>query len=82
MVEPNSGIVMKGWIKMMNEEDKRSLPLGLGMALAQNTEAMNHFASLSKQEQQRIIDHTKTVSSKSEMQQFVQQLGENPSAFF
>ncbi len=73
---------MKGWIKMMNEEDKRSLPLGFGMALAQNTEAMNHFTALSKQEQQRIIDHTKTVSSKNEMRQFVQQLGENPSAFF
>ena len=66
----------------MNEETKRSLPLGLGMALAQNLEAMNHFASLAAEEQRKIIENAKRVDSKEEMQSYVQQISDNPKGLY
>jgi hypothetical protein len=44
------------------------VPLGFGMALAQNTNAMEHFARLPKEKQKAIINQTKSNKSKSEMQ--------------
>lgn len=59
---------------MNNFVDGPEMPLGLGMALAQNLNAMNRFASLSKAEQQAIIAHTHSINSKEEMQAYVQTL--------
>ena len=50
------------------------LPLGLGMALAQNSEAMSKFASLPAQKQREIISHTHAIHSKAEMQHYVNSL--------
>lgn len=50
------------------------IPMGLGMALAQNNKAMQHFASLPAQEQQTIIENTHNIRSKQEMQSFVNSL--------
>lgn len=50
------------------------MPMGLGMALAQNINAMQYFSSLPRQAQQRIIDHTHSIQSKEEMQAYVQSL--------
>lgn len=52
----------------------QSIPMGLGMALAQNLRAMNYFTHLSNAEQQQIIDHTHSIESKSEMRQYVDSL--------
>lgn len=57
---------------MDNNVNRQDLPLGLGMALAQNYDAMNYFTNLSKQEQQKIIDHTHTIQSRQEMRDYVQ----------
>ena len=53
------------------------VPLGLGMALAQNANAMTYFASLSKEERRKIIDHTHSIKSRDEMQSYVSSLGKN-----
>ena len=61
----------------MNNENSLiggEIPLGLGMALAQNSDAMKHFANLSEQEKQNVIDRTHQIGSKEEMQQFVDSL--------
>ena len=50
------------------------IPMGLGMALAKNIEAMRYFSGLPQEEQRRIIDHTHSISSKQEMQSFVAHL--------
>ncbi len=50
---------------------KSDIPMGLGMALAQNIEAMNYFSSLPEAEQRSIIDRTTNIRSKKEMQAFV-----------
>lgn len=54
------------------------LPLGFGMALAQDETAMKNFESLSEAEKQAIIEKTHSVSSKSEMRALVRSL--NPEA--
>ena len=50
------------------------IPMGLGMALMQNRQAMNYFSSLSDAEKQQVIDHTHTIQSKEEMQSYVDSL--------
>ncbi len=48
--------------------------MGFGMALAQNIKAMEHFSRLTDSEKQAIINGTHNISSKSEMQQYVDRL--------
>lgn len=57
---------------MKNYVNGSGVPMGLGMALAQNTVAMKAFASLPETEQAKIIEHTHTIRSKGEMQAYVQ----------
>lgn len=60
----------------MNEVNPmRDLPMGLGMALAQNPEAMNRFAMLSPEEQSQVVNGTHAVRSKQEMQAYVNKIG-------
>lgn len=47
------------------------LPLGFGMALAQNEEAMKHFESMTDYEKNSVIQWAHGVKSKQEMQQLV-----------
>jgi len=56
---------------MQNYVNGPEIPLGLGMALAQNGDALTHFAALSAERKQEIIEHTHGISSKNEMRAFV-----------
>ncbi|MDD3921202.1 MAG: hypothetical protein PHO41_08550 [Eubacteriales bacterium] len=49
----------------------RDLPLGFGMALAQNTNALERFGAMSRAQQQAVIDRARTVRSKEEMDALV-----------
>lgn len=62
------------------EKDNIEIPLGLGMALAQHSDAMNYFSSLPKEKKQQIINHTHTINSKEEMKSYVQSLVENKNS--
>ena len=50
------------------------LPLGFGMALAQNPRAMAYFSKQSKEKQEEILSHTHSIRSRSEMHAYVQSL--------
>ena len=50
------------------------IPLGLGMALAANPFSMSNFAAMTNEQKQDVIERTKSINSKSEMQAFVQTL--------
>ncbi len=50
------------------------MPIGLGMALAQNPQAMKAFAMMSDAEQQKIIDGTHALRSKQEMHEYVNKM--------
>lgn len=49
----------------------KEIPIGLGMALAENTDAMAYFTSLSRDERSRVIERTHSFKSKREMQEYV-----------
>ena len=50
------------------------LPLGFGIALAKNSEAMRYFAQLTHEEKAGIIEQTHKVGSKKEMEALVRGL--------
>ncbi len=54
--------------------EKNEMPVGLGMALAMNPEAMQKFSSLPEMKKQEIINGTHTISSKAEMKQYVENI--------
>ena len=51
--------------------DSLELPLGFGMALTQNEQAMQVFESMTDAQKRAVIEKTHTVSSRREMQQLV-----------
>ena len=54
--------------------DFYKVPIGFGMALAQNTAAMNHYAHLSEDQKQDILDKAHNVRSEKEMYTLVASL--------
>lgn len=50
------------------------IPMGLGLALAQNVDAMNRFAALPDSQKREVIEHTHVIHSKKEMQAYVASL--------
>ncbi len=50
------------------------IPMGLGMALAKDFGAMQHFSSLPAEQRQAIISQTHQVHSKEEMEELVRQM--------
>ena len=59
---------------MENFANGTDIPMGLGMALAQDIEAMNYFSRLPHERQRQIIAHTHGIDSKEEMQAYVRSL--------
>lgn len=55
----------------MNEYYDRSMPIGLAMMLAQNNDAMRNFALMSDDDQRRVLDRARSVSSKAQMHELV-----------
>lgn len=49
----------------------KELPLGFGMALAQNEAAMQQFESMTDSEKQALLQQARGVNSKREMQHLV-----------
>ena len=66
----------------MQSADLPDMPLGFGMALAQNADAMAHFAALSVQQKRWVIAHTAQIHSRQEMRQITEQIakGRYPEA--
>lgn len=61
-----------------NYAEGPGIPLGFGMALAQNAQAMEVFSHLPEAEQKKILDRTHSVSSKQEMRALVDSLAAQP----
>jgi uncharacterized protein YdeI (YjbR/CyaY-like superfamily) len=55
------------------KDEREELPLGFGMALAQDEAAMRRFAELSPEGRRAAIAGAHQVRSKEEMQQYVEQ---------
>lgn len=59
---------------MQHPVSENEIPMGLGMALARNPEAMQRFGTLTGEQQRQIIEQTHNIGSKQEMRAFVEQL--------
>lgn len=64
-----------------NYANNPEMPMGLGMALAQNLQAMEYFAALPPEQQNAVIEQTHSIHSKNEMQEFVRNLPVHHSKF-
>ena len=53
-----------------------SLPMGFGMALAANAEALDSFAKLSEEQKKKVLDGTQYIRSKLETRNYVNQIAE------
>lgn len=58
----------------MNDITKDEIPLGLGMALAQNVPAFEEFANLTEDQKRAVIEGSRKVGSKSEMKSYVNKI--------
>lgn len=54
--------------------DFYKVPIGFGMALAQNTAAMNRYAHLTEEQKQDILNRAHNVRSENEMHALVASL--------
>ena len=54
--------------------DFYKVPIGFGMALAQNTAAMNHYAHLTEEQKQDVLNRAHNVRSEMEMYTLVASL--------
>lgn len=55
-------------MSLLNNDE---IPLGLGMALAQNMDAMRVFSTMNESSRQNVIDRSRQVNSKQEMENLV-----------
>ena len=51
--------------------DFYQVPLGFGMALSANMDAMNAYASMTDAQKQKLVDRAKNTRSEAEMHQLV-----------
>lgn len=56
---------------MKNMFGDGEMPLGFGMALTKDLGALNRFSAMSPQERKRIMDGSRSVRSKEEMEEYV-----------
>jgi hypothetical protein len=61
-------------MKKQEQNPLAELPLGLGMALAQNMQAMNAFSALGPEGQAEIIRQARSASSHAQMRAIVDSL--------
>ena len=54
----------------------KDLPLGFGMALAQQPDAMKKFSNMTEDEQNKILSEIHIIDLKQEMQSFVSRLAD------
>ncbi len=52
----------------------KDLPMGFGMALAQNTEAMRSFCHMPQEKQQEVLAKAHAVRSKAEMKALIKSI--------
>lgn len=56
---------------LLNNDD---IPIGFGMALAQNAAAMEHYSGLTEAKKEELLNRARDAKSKSEMDSIVAEL--------
>lgn len=60
----------------MTDNSKMEMPMGFTAALSRNSEALQKFTDMSTDEKRMILEGTHSVSSKKEMQDYVQHIAD------
>ncbi len=55
----------------------QEIPIGFSMALAKDTNAMNAFSSMPKEQRKQVVEQSRSIHSKEEMEQFVSSFNQN-----
>lgn len=58
---------------------KQDMPMGFTFSMAANEKALDHFAKMSEEERQDVIQQARNVDSKKEMEHLIEKLGEQES---
>ena len=61
-------------MNMINKINNDELPIGFTMELAMHSDALNRFAGLSKPEQEKIVNGARTIESRQEMRNYVENM--------
>lgn len=62
--------------------DMNGMPQGFGMALSRNSKAMENFSLLNENEKKKLIELSRSVRSKQEMNRLVNKLESGKKQFF
>ncbi len=62
--------------------DMNGMPQGFGMALLRNSKAMENFSLLNENEKKKLIELSRSVRSKQEMNRLVNKLETGKEQFF
>ncbi len=60
----------------MQKPTADEIPLGFGMALAQNEQAMQNFAQMDERGRRSVLFDARHVRSKSEMKSLIERIGQ------
>ncbi len=58
-----------------------NMPMGFTFSMSANEKAMNNFARMNDEERAKVIEKARNVSSKHEMEELIQDLGERDKFF-
>lgn len=58
-----------------------NMPMGFTFSMSANEKAMNNFARMNDEERAKVIEKARNVSSKHEMEELIQDLGERDKLF-
>lgn len=61
-------------MQYMNFVNGKDIPMGFGMALAQNSEAMKRFSAMTDEQRSKLINGTHEIRSKKEMKSYVEKI--------
>lgn len=59
--------------------ENQDMPMGFSFSMSANEKALDHFAKMNEEERIRVIEQARNVTSKREMEQLIQRLGEGDS---
>ena len=74
---------MKDREKLSGENNKwnigqgGNMPIGFGLSLAANAKSMEAFAAMSDAEKEQVVEKSRQMHTRKDMQNFVNSLGEN-----
>lgn len=72
----------KGKIFMADsKEHELGIPIGLGMAMSMNADAMKYFSGLSDDGRREVIRHAVAIDSKAEMKAYVEEMAKKAELF-